>query len=207
MAEAFAAQGAKISGHFHKTPSRLATLQGDLTSLEARMRIVELARKQHGPIDILIASAADFSPTPADTATELEWDYLLDLNLKAPFFLAQECAQDLKRGGVIVFVCDIHERKPLKGFSAYSASKGGLWTLTRSLAAEWAPQVRVNSLSPGPVLPPESFTPEQTRRAAARTLQDRIGTPQDIVEGAAFLIRNDYVTGFDLRVDGGACLE
>ncbi len=169
--------------------------------------MVEKARAGFGPVDVLINSASDFYPTETATCSQSEWDDLLGLNLKAPFFLAQACAADLKmRQGYLLNLCDIHVSQPLRRFAPYSASKGGLWTLTRVLAAEWAPHVRVNSISPGPVLPPENFTTEQLERAATRTLLGRIGSAQDIVNAADFLLRNDYITGFDLKVDGGASL-
>jgi pteridine reductase len=212
LAEHCLSQGARVTAHHFRTPwggtaGAVQSIGCDLREIDQLPSFVDRVRAGFGPVDILINSASDFYPTQTETCSAAQWDDLLTLNLKAPFFLAQACAADLRaRSGCLINLCDIHVSQPLRRFAPYSASKGGLWTLTRVLAAEWAPQVRVNSISPGPVLPPENFTAEQLERAAARTLLGRIGSAQDIVGAADFLIRNDYITGFDLKVDGGASL-
>jgi pteridine reductase len=212
LAEHLLAQGARVTAHSFRTPwdgpaKNVQNLHADLSQIESIAPLVAAARRGFGPVDILINSASDFYPTPAATVTPSDWDKLMDLNLKSPFFLAQACAADLRaQKGCLINLCDIYVSKPLKKFAPYSATKGGLWTLTRVLASEWAPDVRVNSISPGPVLPPDNFTQEQLERSATTTLLGRVGSAQDIVEAADFLLRNEYITGFDLKVDGGASL-
>lgn len=211
LTEFFVEQGARVSAHSHVTP--FSSLKGatpfyaDLCKDGAPHKLVQLARQANGPVDVLINSASVFYPRDASDCSSADWDETMTLNLKAPYQLLQACYQDLRvGGGCAINLCDIHVSKPLKRFAHYAASKGGLWTLTRSLALEWAPEIRVNSISPGAVLVPEGFTPEQIQRAEERSVLKRWGSAQDIVAAADFLIRNDYITGFDLKVDGGASL-
>jgi pteridine reductase len=211
LADHCLAEGARVTAHSHATPwpghesARVQNLKADLRRPEAAAALVERARASFGPIAVLINSASDFFSTP-DGSVE-GWDALFALNARAPFLLARACLEEVRaERGCILNLCDIHVTKPLAHFGAYSASKGALWTLTRVLAREAAPHARVNSISPGPVLPPDSFSPEQRERAASRTLLGRLGSPADIVGAARFLLGNYYVTGFDLVVDGGASL-
>ena len=163
-----------------------------------------MASKTNGPVDILVNSASDFFSTPALTCTEEEWDSLLDLNLKGQFFLAQACAKTMSdRAGVIVNLIDVYAERSSRNFAAYSASKGGLLTLTRALAKEWAPLIRVNGVSPGSVLFPAHYKEEQKQKAIDRSLLKRAGCPQDITDAILFLISNNYITGINLCVDGG----
>lgn len=165
------------------------------------------AVQRFGPVDVLVNSASDFFPTPALEATEEDWDRLLDVNLKGQFFLAQAVAERMReKGGVIVNIADVNGERAMRNYAPYTASKGGLLTLTRSLAKEWGPKIRVNAVSPGPVLLPESYTEAQRQRSIDRTLLKRLGSPDDIAQACLFLIENDYVTGFDLKVDGGRSL-
>lgn len=208
LVEFFVQQGAKVSAHYHRTPfsplQGAESFQADLRRSDAPSRLVAQARKAHGPVDIVIHSASFFAPVRSADCTFEQWEAALDLNLRAAFFLLQASYPDLKqRKGCIVNLCDVHVSKPLKHFAPYIASKGGLWSLTRTLASEWAPEVRVNSVSPGAVLVPEDFSEEQTQRAADRCAMKRVGSVEDVVQAANFLVRNDYVTGFDLKVDGG----
>ena len=225
MAETFltvpGADGLRLSAHFHKSRKEMETLvsfakaQGqklhpvsaDLKHVVEIKKAVEAAVKHFGPVDILINSAGDFYPTSALTTSEPQWDNLLDLNLKGPFFLAQLCAKEMiSRGGVILNIADVNGFRPIKNFAAYSASKAGLLMITKSLAKEWAPSIQVNAISPGAVLPPENYTEEERERSIAKALLKRWGTPQDIAQAAHFLIANDYITGFNLMVDGGRSL-
>jgi pteridine reductase len=212
LAEYFHSHGARVSAHYFTTlptplsDDRFASFQCDLREGDAVRSLAVQAEKRFGAVDLLINSASDFYPT--DPCSENAWKALFDLNLKAPYFLSCALRAGIaSRRGSIIHLCDIHSAKPLKRFGPYCATKGGLWTLTRTMAAEWAPEIRVNSVSPGTVLPPENFTPEQNARAAARALFQRIGSPNDIVEAVAFLARSHYITGFDLKVDGGASLQ
>jgi pteridine reductase len=125
--------------------------------------------------------------------------------LKSQFFLTQAVAKTMKQG-VILNLADVNGERPMRNFTPYTCSKAGLLMMTRNLAKEWAPKIRVNSISPGAVLLPESYTEEQKQKSIDRSLLKRLGSPDDVAEGALFLIANDYITGFDLKVDGGRSL-
>jgi pteridine reductase len=189
---------------------KAVSVQADLKDMRSLEKAVAASQKELGPIDILINSASDFFSTPTMDCTEDQWDSLIDVNLKGQFFLSRECARSIlsaNRPGVIINIADIYASKPRVGYTPYVISKAGLIMMTRNLAKEWAPLIRVNSVSPGPVLLPEWYSEEQEKKAAAKTLLGRWGTPEDIVNGTLFLIQNDYITGFDLRVDGGRSLN
>lgn len=179
----------------------------DLTeSQKIKLAVTESVTKL-GPIDILINSASNFFPTPAKTCTEEDWNALTHVNSRGPFFVCQAMHQALRgKRGLIVNLADVNAERPLIHFGPYCAAKAGLLMSTKSLALEWAPQVRVNAISPGPVLPPTHFTETQIKKAAQETLLGRWGSPEDIWEAFLFLVRNDYVTGLNLRVDGGKSL-
>ncbi len=211
-------KGLKLSGHYHTSKNeieelvvlakqkghQLLPLCADIRDTAATKQMVALAVKQFGPIDVLVNSASDFYPTPALECTEADWDSLMALNLRGQFFLAQACAQSMAgRDGVILNLIDIYAERASKNFVAYAASKGGLWNLTKSLAREWAPRIRVNGVSPGAVLFPASYTEVQKQKSIDRSLLKRAGTPDDIADALLFLISNDYITGINLCVDGG----
>ncbi len=209
LCDYFSAEGARVSGHIYRsTPESSKNVRyyrADLRHLAQIDTLGESVEKDSGPVDILINSASDFFPT--EPCSESDWESLFSLNLKAPYYLSSKLQPGLQaRRGCILNLVDIHAAKPLRHFAVYCATKGGLWTLTRSLAAEWAPTIRVNSISPGTVSVPDAFTPEQIQRATERTLLKRLGCPEDIVQAASFLCRSHYVTGLDLKVDGGASL-
>lgn len=177
----------------------------ELTDFESFPQKVSETVSSLGPPSVFIGCASDFFPTPLKRVTEKEWDHFLEVNLKSYFFLIQAFLKEMKKG-VIVNLVDIYAEKPLKNFTPYTVSKAGLGMMTKNLALELAPGIRVNAVSPGPVLLPENFTEEQTLRAKESTLLKRIGTPEDIVNAVLFLIQNDYMTGANLKVDGGASL-
>jgi len=180
------------------------TLKMDLRELSQIADAVSKAIDHFGPIDILINCASDFYPTPVLSCSEEQWDSLLETNLKGQFFLAKACAKKmLKNGGLIINFADTNGEHPLKNFTPYVISKAGILMMTRNLALEWAPKIRVNSISPGPVLLPEAFSEEQKKRAEEKTLLKRLGSPSDISSAVLFLIGNDYINGFNLCVDGG----
>lgn len=184
-------------------------LPADLHKMSELEELAHKAISKFGPVQILVNSASVFYPTPLGQVKETEWDDLMTVNLKAQFFLSQACAKVLKEkklGGVILNLVDVNARRTLPDFTPYQCSKGGLLTLTRNMARELAPLVRVNSISPGPVLLPENYSKEQRDRSENKTLLKRLGNPKDIAEAAAFLIGNEYITGQDLAVDGGRSL-
>jgi pteridine reductase len=134
------------------------------------------------------------------------WEELIGSNLRAPLFICQEAAPELaKRAGAIVNIVDIHAERPLKGYPLYSIAKGGLAALTRSLAVELAPKVRVNGVAPGAIAWPEDgqLDAAERERVVASTPLGRVGSPEDIAQAVHFLASATYVTGQVLAVDGG----
>lgn len=176
----------------------------DQTSLEQFIQKVNQSCKT---IDLLINNASDFYPTPIQEASEKDWHALMDSNLKAPFFLAQAFSQKLKEAkGNIINLVDIYGDKPLKQHSIYSVSKAGLIMLTKSLALELAPDIRVNAIAPGAILWPENGQDNQQEILEKVALQ-RIGSEKDIVDAALYLNSATYVTGQIIQVDGGRSLN
>ena len=156
----------------------------------------------------LINNASAFYPTPLSEVIAEQFDELINVNLRAPYFLAKTFAAQLA-GGSIINIVDIYAEKPLKDFSAYSMSKAGLAMMTRSLAQELAPDVRVNGISPGAILWPEGseFTNAAAKRVLAEIPAGDLGDPTDIANAALFLVdRAHYVTGQIISVDGGSSI-
>ena len=191
-------------------PDSVALLQGDLLDTGTLAARVAEAAERWGRLDVLINNASTFYPTPLASATEQQWDELLGSNLKAPFFLAQAAAPLLRaQQGCIVNITDIHAERPLKGYPLYSMAKAGLVMLTKSLACELGPEVRVNAVAPGAILWPENDMDEATKqRILDRTFLKRQGNPEDIARAVLFLIRDGlYTSGQVLTVDGGRSLN
>jgi len=188
----------------------VALVQGDLHDTTALPQLVEQAYAAWGRLDVLINNASTFYPTPVGSVTEEQWNDLMGSNLKAPFFLAQAAAPHLKtERGCIVNIVDIHADRPLKEHPVYSMAKAGLVMMTKSLACELGPEVRVNAIAPGAILWPENDMDDSTKtRIIERTFLKRQGSPQDIARAALFLIRDaDYTSGQILKVDGGRSLN
>lgn len=195
-----------------KRPDSAITLAADLNDITQPPKLAADAAKQWGRLDILINNASSFFPTPIGKANDDNWNDLLNSNVKAPFFLTQAAAPFLtKQNGCIINMVDIHARQPLKSYPIYCIAKAGLLMLTKSLARELGPNVRVNAIAPGAVLWPEDENDlDLTSRdkIIARTALKRVGTPQDIAKTALFLIQNaDYITGQVIAVDGGRSLD
>jgi len=202
-AAAAAALAAELNG---LRPSSCALAQADLSSAEAPQRLVSAALSACGRLDVLINNASSFFPTPVGTISLAQWDDLIGSNLKAPLFLAQAAAESLVLSrGLIINMIDIHGLRPLKGYPVYCAAKAGLAMLTRSLARELGPDIRVNGIAPGPVLWPEGEMDEAVKREIiAKTALGRPGSPADIARTALFLVRDaPYITGQIIAVDGG----
>lgn len=181
------------------------TAQADLADLSGFAALVQSAL-HWGSLDALINNASAFRPTPFGDVREGDWDSLMAGNLKAPFFLAQAAAPHLRRShGCVVNMVDIYARRPLMRHSVYSVSKAGIAALTRALALELAPGVRVNGVAPGIILWPSQGMDDVARQALLdSTALKRAGTPEDIAGTIVYLIRDaDYVTGQVLAVDGG----
>jgi pteridine reductase len=183
-----------------------AVFAADLNQPAAPEQLIAAAVEHFGRLDVLINNASTFYPTLVGNITPAAWDDLVGSNLRAPLFLAQAAAPHLARQrGLIVNVIDIHGLRPLKGYPVYSIAKAGLAMLTRALARELGPEIRVNGIAPGPVLWAEHDMDESLQREIiAKTALKRPGSPQDIARTALFLIRDaPYVTGQIIAVDGG----
>jgi pteridine reductase len=183
-----------------------ATVSANLLDAQAPERLVAAALEQFGRLDILVNNASNFYPTPIGKISAAAWDDLIGINLRAPAFLAQAAADSLARQrGLILNVIDIHGIRPLKGYLVYSAAKAGLAMLTRSLARELGPEIRVNGIAPGPVLWPETDVDEDLRREIIdQTALKRHGSPQDVARTALFLAKDaPFITGQIIAVDGG----
>jgi pteridine reductase len=186
-----------------------SVLQADLLDMGQLEAVAEAAQKIQGGIDVLINNASAFYGTPFGQVTGGQWDELLGSNLKAPFFLAQALRNTLKsRQGCIVNIVDIHAERGLPGFPAYSIAKAGLAAMTRVLAKEMGPEVRVNGVAPGAIIWPEHGLSDQTKEEILqRVALKRSGEADDIAKAVLFLIRDaDYMTGQILTVDGGRTL-
>jgi pteridine reductase len=186
----------------------VAVVQGDLHDAGDLSALVERAARSFGRLDGLVNNASSFYPTALDAVSEANWDDLVGTNLRAPLFLAQAAAPHLRKTrGSIVNIVDIHAERPLKGFVVYTVAKAGLAGLTRSLALELAPEVRVNGVSPGAILWPEGgdqYSSEERARIVRQTPLKREGTPSDIAGAVKYLLLDaPYVTGQILSVDGG----
>ncbi|ROR34520.1 pteridine reductase [Inmirania thermothiophila] len=187
-------------------PDSARTARADLLETARLPALVEGALAHWGRLDLLVNNASAFFPTPVGSVTEADWERLLGTNLKAPFFVAQAAAPHLAAaGGSIVNIVDIHAERPLAGHPVYSIAKAGLAALTRALARELGPAVRVNGVAPGAILWPEQgVDPERMRLLLARTPLGRTGSPEDVARAVLFLARDaPYVSGQILAVDGG----
>jgi pteridine reductase len=187
-------------------------VQADLLDLAVFPRVIEGVMQQFGQLDALVNNASSFYPTPLDKMSEQQWNDLLGTNLKAPLFLAQAAWPELRRRhGCVVNIVDIHAELPMHGHLLYNIAKSGLAGLTRALAQEMAPQVRVNGVAPGVNIWPESELwqdEEKRRRLIAHTLLKREGEPDDIARTVKFLIADaPYITGQVIAVDGGRSIN
>jgi pteridine reductase len=187
-------------------PNSIAIQSADLVDPDAADQLVRAALREFGRLDILINNASTFYPTAVGETTSAQWDDLMGSNLKAPFFLSQAAAPSLRtQSGLILNIIDIHALRPLKRHPVYSIAKAGLAMLTRSLARELGPDIRVNGIAPGPVLWPEHHMEDDLKREIiAKTALKRHGAPRDIAATALFLAKDaPYITGQIIAVDGG----
>jgi pteridine reductase len=187
-------------------PGSAATAECDLLDLTRLPWLVGEAARLFGGLDILVNNASSFYPTPLGDISELDWDDLVGTNLKAPLFLAQAAAAALHtRRGLIINLADIHGSRPLRRYPVYSIAKAGLIMLTKALARELGPHVRVNAVAPGPVLWPEDgLDRELQAQIIAGTALKRAGSPEDVARACVFFATEaPYVTGQVLAVDGG----
>jgi len=191
----------------HTRANSVALIQADLLDTVKLPSVVEQTVQTFGRLDGLVNNASSFFQTPVGEITVEGWSDLIGTNLQAPLFLAQAAAPALRKAqGAIVNIADIHADRPLKNYVVYSMAKAGLVGLTRSLARELAPEVRVNAVAPGPVLWPddESFDELSRQRIISNTPLKREGTPEDIAGAVYFLLAEaHYVTCETINVDGG----
>ena len=179
----------------------------DLCQVGEVRALAKQAIEAWGRLDLLINNASSFYATPVQTATEQAWDDLMGSNVKGAFFLSEAVASELKeRQGSIINITDIHGEIPLKNHSIYSMSKAALHMMTKALAKELAPAVRVNAIAPGSVLWPQDATPAHREKILKRTALQREGSPEDVVKAVEYLLKADFVTGQCLKVDGGRYL-
>jgi pteridine reductase len=216
------AAGANLMLHYHSAKAEslelqkalhgaransAATVQANLLNAAELPELVRTTVTRFGRLDVLVNNASTFHATPLGEIKLSDWDDLVGTNLKAPLFLAQAAAPHLRNaGGCIVNITDIHADRPLKSYVVYSVAKAGLSGLTRVLARELGPEVRVNGVAPGPVLWPAdgSFDELARQRVISHTLLKRAGEPDDVAAAVYFLVAEaPYVTGQIVTVDGG----
>lgn len=220
-------QGANVMLHYHTSQREAETLQAELNQTRADSvaimqanllqtadlpKLIQATLQQFGRLDALINNASSYYATPLGGISEAQWDELTGSNLKAPLFLSQAAADALFASrGCIVNITDMHIERPKKHYIVYSAAKAGLVNLTKSLAQELAPNVRVNAVAPGPVLWPEDnqeFDETYRQQVVNQTLLKRTGEPDDIAKAVKFLVYDaPFITGHVLAVDGGRHLS
>ena len=226
IARAVHAAGARVALHYRSSgveaqalvaalnalrPESAICLQADLRDMAALQGLVRDSVECFSRLDGLVNNASSFFPTPLGEIDEAAWDDLVGSNMRAPLFLSQAAAQALRANrGAIVNITDIHAEWPLKNYPLYCAAKAGLLGLTRALALELAPEVRVNAVAPGPIVWPENDAFDAGERAGIvrKTLLQRMGDPSDIARTVRFLLFDaPFVTGQVLNVDGGRSLK
>lgn len=223
ITRALHARGAKVMVHFRSSVNEARALQAELNEIRPESVAITQANLLNvahlptlvaetvghfGRLDVLVNNASSFFPTPVGDFSDEQWEDLMGTNLKTPLFLSQAAAPHLRKAeGCIVNIVDIHADRPMKNYVIYNAAKGGLTALTRSLARELGPEVRVNGVSPGAILWPEdeAWSDDLARqRIISTTLLRRVGEPDDIAKAVRFLVEDaPYVTGQILAVDGG----
>lgn len=190
-------------------PDSAKIMQADLLNMAELKALAEASQLAWGGLDALVNNASSFYPTAMADATEAQWDELVGSNLKAPFFLAQALAQTLAdHNGCIVNIVDIHAERGLSGYPVYSIAKAGLAAMTKILAKELGPKIRVNGVAPGAILWPDNELSDAAKlEILQRVALKRSGEPDDIAKAVLFLLNDaDYITGQILSVDGGRTL-
>src|SRR5882757_749882 len=187
-------------------PNSAVLVEADLLDVGQLQMLPDIATSNFGSLDILVNNASTFYPTPVGDITEIDWDDLMGTNLKAPLFLSQAASSALRiSNGLIVNIADIHGTQPLSRHTVYSLAKAGVVMLTKSLARELGPSIRVNAVAPGPVMWPEDgMDKELQAKIVDRTALKRPGSPDDVARAVLFFATEaPYITGQILAVDGG----
>jgi pteridine reductase len=214
VARALAGRGYRVAVHYHRSrdgAERLAAELGagsgafpaDLAAPDAPGRLVHDVVRALGPIEVLVNSASNFLRVPLDRVTPAQWDEVFAVNLRAPFFLCLEAARQMPQGGCIVNMSDLAGFETWPLYVPHGIAKAGVAQMTRALARQLAPRVRVNAIAPGVVLPPDDMDPDDLERLQETTPLRRHGGPPDVVRAVEYLLDAAFVTGEVLFVDGG----
>lgn len=199
-AEAAAGEIQALGRHAH-------ALAADLRVPNACAQLVRAAEARLGGLELLVVNAAEFVRTPYDSVDEASWNSAIELNLSSALWLSKAATSALRAArGAIVFVTCSSASVPFRNYLPYVVAKGGLQQLMKTLALELAPEVRVNAVAPGTVLPPEDMAPEHTQRLVRGVPLARVGSAQDVADAVVYLASAKYVTGEEIRVDGGRAL-
>lgn len=219
---ALAEEGADVAIHYHASAGaaeevaarvrsmgrRSIMVAADLADAAAPARVIAAVAEGLGRLDVLVNSASLFESAPFLEIGAEAWDRVMAVNVRAPYLLTKAAAPLLREaGGLVVNIADLAGVQAWPAFAHHGVSKAGLIHLTRISARALAPEVRVNCIVPGTVLPPDDYTSEQVERSVERTALGRVGSPDDVVEALMFLIRSDFATGTSLVVDGGRLLR
>ena len=198
----------ELVDEIRSTGGEAVAIRADLADSDAVRRLAVEAVAAFGGIDLLVNNASVFPAERLEETDEALWDHTIAVNLKAPFFLIRHLAATLReRRGVVINMADLAGMQPWAAYAAHGISKAGVIHLTRVAARSLAPEVRVNGIAPGTVLPPESMSDEEIRLLAERAPLKRNGTPHDVVRALRYLLQADFVTGETLVVDGGRLLR
>ncbi len=198
-------QAEKLSAELNaQRPASAIAIPGDLTTSDFAAKLVAVVSGKWGRLDVLINNAAIYQPSDPDSADCAQWDTIIATNLRAPYLLSTAALPWLRRStGVIINLTDIYALRPQFGYAAYCASKAGLVGLTKAMALDLAPQVRVNGIAPGPILWATDDNPKHRAAVIEKTPLGRLGTTTDIAAAVRYLADAPYVTGQILEVDGG----
>jgi pteridine reductase len=222
IALALAAKQMRIAVHYNASANeaeetvRLArdagapdawTISADLRDAAACARLIDSVAERGKTLDVLVNSAAEMHRTPFDSVTPDEWDDIMALNLRSPFFCSQAAARHMADGGAIVNIADLAALETWPEYIPHGISKAGVMQMTRALARKLAPKIRVNAVVPGAVLLPEHWTQEDAAKLIRTTPLARLGAPEDVAHAVIYLLEADYVTGDAVVVDGGRHLR
>lgn len=222
IALALAAKKMRVAVHYNSSATeadetvRLAlaagaadawTISADLRDPAAITKLVDDVAAHGGALDVLVNSAAEMKRTPFDTVTPEQWDDIMALNMKAPFFCSQAAARHMTKGGAIVNIADLAALETWPEYIPHGISKAGVMQMTRALARKLAPAIRVNAVVPGAVLLPEHWTKDDADKLIRTTPLARLGAPEDVAHAVIYLLESDYVTGDAVVVDGGRHLR
>jgi pteridine reductase len=225
IAETLHTRGCHVFLHYHRSrdavdklagqlntqrPASATIVQADLGNEDDLNRLVNQVRAGTGQLDLLVNNASRFFPTEVGTTTTMQWNQLMDSNLRGPYFLTQALLPELAiAGGSVVNLLDVHAVRPMRDHAVYCMAKAGLQMMTLALAKDLGPQIRVNGVAPGAILWPEQGTTSvEQDNILSKTVMGRAGKPEDIASAVAYLgLDAHYVTGLVLAVDGGRILN